>query len=235
MKFVMSCCSSTRIRPDRRCANGVGSRRVLATPVIPPGLPRGFHYDLSFPPVPISEQGLLQVTMSAAAGRAEGGCRPRTGSNERTGGVFSRSEERLFSDLYIEAMPTTCAGNPPIGTAVDVARLLDTARLHGGGMDGNGVAIAIVDGGVNLAHLKAAPRNLKPNFNSVYSWSASPRVTPGSAPVGHGTMCAYDALIAAPQATLLDIATLVRMVAPGGPALAGLSATQSARSTNLWL
>jgi len=42
-------------------------------PVIPPGLPRGFHYDSSFPPVPISEQGLLQVTMSAAAGRAEGG------------------------------------------------------------------------------------------------------------------------------------------------------------------
>ena len=192
-------------------------------PVIPPGLPRGFHYDSSFPPVPISEQGLLQVTMSAAAGRAEGGLvvrgQVRTSELEE---VFSRSQERLFSDPYIEAMPTTCAGNPPIGTAVDVARLLDTARLHGGGMDGNGVAIAIVDGGVNLAHLKAAPRNLKPNFNSVYSWSASPRVTPGSAPVGHGTMCAYDALIAAPQATLLDIVTLVRMVAPGGPALAGL-------------
>jgi hypothetical protein len=39
----------------------------------PSGLPEGFRHDPSFPPIPISDQGVRQVAMSAAEGRAEGG------------------------------------------------------------------------------------------------------------------------------------------------------------------
>ena len=188
-----------------------------------PELPAGFVLDLSFPPIPISREGAQNVQMFAGEGRAPGGLvvRGQIAKSDIDRATGQRPG-RLFADPFVEAMPTTCGGTPPVGVTADVERLLDCARMHAASMDGNGVAIAIVDGGVNLAHLRAAPRSLTPSFSRIYSWSASPAVTPGSAPLGHGTMCAYDALIAAPNSILLDYVTLVRGIMPGGPALAGL-------------
>lgn len=111
----------------------------------------------------------------------------------------------VFSDPVIE--PTiVCPGSPPVGTDADVERLLCTAGMRSAGMDGNGVLIAIVDTGVNLAYLNSRGKN--PGFDAGRSWVPRAGLVPGQLPVGHGTMCAYDACIAAPNCTLLDIALL---------------------------
>jgi hypothetical protein len=123
-------------------------------------------------------------------------------------GVFSDPDIHVFQDP-----PTICPGSPPLGTDGDVESLLCVPSLHSAGMDGNGVLVAIVDSGINTAHLVANGKT--PNLDVARSWVPTAGLVPGSAPVGHGTMCAYDALIAAPKATLLDIQLLQSTA--GGP------------------
>lgn len=112
----------------------------------------------------------------------------------------------VFADVAIEPQ-LVCPGTGPVGTHLDVERLLCVPKMKSKGMDGSGVTIAIVDTGVNMAYLNAHGKT--PNFNAGWSWKpSSSAVVPGSAPVGHGTMCAFDVCIAAPKCTLLDIALL---------------------------
>jgi hypothetical protein len=111
----------------------------------------------------------------------------------------------------------TCGGTPPVGSHLDVARKLDVAGLGGRGLDGSGVAIAIMDTGINLKYLNAklGPGN-QPLFDAGNSWTAPGSfIAPGAHPVDHGTMCAFDVLIAAPKATLLDF-PILSSSAPGG-------------------
>ena len=125
----------------------------------------------------------------------------------------------VFSDPYVDAFPV-CPGDPPVGGEVDVARLLDRAGLQRAGMDGAGVPIAVVDTGFNYAYLQALGRSAP--LDSAQSWSPPNTATaPGQWPVNHGTMCAFDATILAPVATLLDYAVL-QTVASGGSPVAGL-------------
>lgn len=109
----------------------------------------------------------------------------------------------------------TCLGDDPIGTASDVAAKLNVAELTAGSLDGDGVAIAIVDGGINLDFLQQK-LGFRPKLDTAYSWRP-PRVNvePGAYPVGHGTMCAYAALLAAPKATLIDVPAFVGTPAGG--------------------
>lgn len=134
----------------------------------------------------------------------------------------------LFSDPRIEPFPI-CASSPALGKASDVAKLLGTKALNLAGVDGSNVAVAIVDGGINLDHLKAV-LGRTPRFDPANSWRPPLGPTPPfSFPVGHGTMCAYDALIAAPNATLLDVPVLGRFA--GGSVMSGsLSAAVQAYS-----
>jgi len=129
----------------------------------------------------------------------------------------------VYADAAIEPCPTTCGSHPPLGSSADVARLLSVDRLSREGMTGEGVLIAIVDTGINLAHLKS--RELTPRIDEARSWE--PFGTPGDPfkyNVSHGTMCAFDALIAAPHATLIDIPVLLsrRAAAPGESPVGGL-------------
>ena len=76
-------------------------------------------------------------------------------------------------------------------------------------MDGNGVLVAVVDTGVNITYLNSVGKY--PAFNRGLSWK--PSTTPpghvlGSMPVDHGTMVAFDAVLPAPNCTILDIALL---------------------------
>ena len=122
----------------------------------------------------------------------------------------------IFADPKISHF-LTCGGTPPVGSHVDVANKLDVAGLASRGLDGSGVAVAILDTGINLKHLNAkrGPGN-QPLFDAANSWTPpGGTIAPGAHPVDHGTMCAFDVLIAAPKATLLDFPILANS-APGG-------------------
>jgi subtilisin family serine protease len=111
----------------------------------------------------------------------------------------------VFSDPVIE--PLVCPKRA-IGTHKDVARVLGTSWLRQRDLDGRGVSLAIVDSGINKAHLEAQGQS--PRLNVRRSWTpAKVPAKPGRHWVDHGTMCAFDAGIAAPRATLLDYALLL--------------------------
>jgi subtilisin family serine protease len=125
----------------------------------------------------------------------------------------------VFSDPLIESS-IVCPGNSAVGTSIDVAKRLSLSKLKVKKMDGRNVLLAIVDTGINVAHLKT--KGLKPKLDVGNSWTpAGVGTGPGTHPVNHGTMCAFDACIAAPKATLLDYAVLLSTT-PGSTAMAGL-------------
>jgi hypothetical protein len=147
----------------------------------------------------------------------------------------------IFSDPLIEGVPT-CGGDPPVGSWTDVQSLLDTATLDSKGMHGQNVAIAIMDSGMNIDYLTNA-LGFTPEFDEANSWlpkgASSPagqwpiETAPANLGLNHGTMCAFDALIAAPHATLIDC-TILRNAPPGGSIMAGpLSNAISAFATVL--
>ncbi len=118
----------------------------------------------------------------------------------------------IFADVQIEPFGV-CPGSPPVGDDHDVERALGVAELHRRGMDGRDVLVAIVDTGINLAHLQAKGKN--PSLDASRSWSPiSGGHDPGEWPTNHGTMCAFDVCIAAPRCTLLDIALLQSTAGP---------------------
>jgi subtilisin family serine protease len=126
----------------------------------------------------------------------------------------------IFSDPVIESSPT-CGGDPPAGDWRDVERLMNVAGLHAEGLDGTGVALAVLDTGVNAAHTaRQLGRGVTLDADRCWSPPGVPG-KPGEFEVDHGTMCAFDALIAAPQASLIDIPLLLS-TRPGGSALDGL-------------
>jgi subtilisin family serine protease len=121
----------------------------------------------------------------------------------------------VYSDPLIESC-ITCGSTPAIGASSKVANLLSLTKLKNKGMDGKGVFLAIVDTGINVAHLKSKGRS--PALNAAKSWTPSGvATTAGHHPLDHGTMCAYDAGIMAPKATLLDYAVLLSHTAGATP------------------
>lgn len=124
----------------------------------------------------------------------------------------------VFADVEIQ--PTIiCPGSPAMGTDADVERLLCVPQMRQIRMDGTGVLLAIVDTGINLAHLVAHGKNI--SIDAARSWVPVAGMVPGNAPVNHGTMCAFDAAIAAPRALFLDI-QLLRSTASGPTAMSGV-------------
>ncbi|TDD32133.1 peptidase S8 [Nonomuraea terrae] len=117
----------------------------------------------------------------------------------------------VYADPAIEAVPVRGDG-PPVGDWHDVERLLNVAGLHAEGLDGDGVALAVLDTGIDGAH---AARRLgrSVTLDAGSRWGASAR--PGESATGHGTMSAFDALIAAAHATVIDLPVL----SPGRGAL----------------
>jgi len=123
--------------------------------------------------------------------------------------------EPVFADPVIAPFAPTCAGSAALGNAAQVRSKLSQTALAGRGLTGDRVAIAIMDTGINLAALRVA-LGMVPRFDVANSWTPPGGGTaPFAYPVDHGTMCAYDALIMAPKATLLDYPVLAAN-APGG-------------------
>jgi subtilisin family serine protease len=125
----------------------------------------------------------------------------------------------VFADPVIESS-LVCPGDAPVGAAKDVAAALGVAALQRKGLDGTGVTVAVVDSGVNVAHLQS--KGQQPKLNANKSWSPKGVPTkPGKHPVDHGTMCAFDVGIGAPKATVLDYALLLSS-RQGKTAMSGL-------------
>ncbi len=124
----------------------------------------------------------------------------------------------VWSDPVIESFPVYC-GDPAVGTQNDVRRKLGVDALRRRRLDGNGVDVAIVDGGINVAYLQA--KGQKARLSAGRSYTPSGMTTqPGRHEVEHGTMCAYDVGLVAPEARFLDHAVL-GSAAPGPTPMAG--------------
>ena len=122
-----------------------------------------------------------------------------------------------FSDPKISTIRAVCPTRS-VGNHQDVETQLMGAKLRSLSMDGSGVLVAIVDTGVNMAHLNSKGKT--PSFDISRSWSPVTGSVLGSMPVDHGTMCAFDVCIAAPNCTLLDYA-LLQSQTQGGSVMDG--------------
>lgn len=178
-------------------------------------VPAGFEIDPTFPAVPVGRGSGLQTTADAD---------PRATEHFIVRGFISVEDvntipvelegNRIFSSPAIEPV-LTCVGMPAVGSTSDVKKKLRLDKLGSYGLDGEGVAVAIVDTGINIDHL-LRKLGAVPLIDFTNSWKSSDVDTsPGRHPVGHGTMCAYNVLTVAPKATLLDIALLLNS-APAG-------------------
>jgi hypothetical protein len=136
---------------------------------------------------------------------------------EKNGEKYPIHSNPLIGGLRqdVKPCPPTCGTSQAVGDTGDVRNNLGFQTLQDTGLDGSGVALAIVDSGIYNPRIDHPLGDaLKParlfNFDPNNSWKPGRLVTqPGRHRAGHGTMCAYDALIMAPNATLLDFPMLL--------------------------
>lgn len=177
----------------------------------------GVTIDPSFAPVQIprvEERSVFDTDEVSRGSRFRVDMEPQASTYIVRGTVEEKEIERIaarpdvvqvYADVQIEPF-LICPGAPPKGNATDVANNLCVSKLKAAGANGAGVRVAIVDTGINSAHLNA--KGVAHALDAGASWAPAGGPQPGKAAVGHGTMCAYDVLIAAPQATLIDVALL---------------------------
>jgi hypothetical protein len=204
---------------------------VNAAPAVEIAEPRGVELDRTYPPVPVpprppgegaAEPGFgmaasftesepsTHVVRAAVQVDAWSDFLERANNDENVVGVFGDIGIAAFESVAV--CPTR-----PVGTDLDVERLLLVEELNRRGMNGAGVPVAIVDTGISLPYLRR--RGKKPEFSAELSWAPDKQPL-GDMPVDHGTMCAYDACIAAPACTLIDHA-LLTSTASGGSVMDG--------------
>lgn len=134
---------------------------------------------------------------------------------DRIEGILGEIWQRcagIVVDLPIDLSGTTQSA--PLGDVPSVRQLHSLDALHhalssNGKRAGTGVAVAIVDSGLNLSLIQGAhPDFSGASINKQWSWSLNSYPSPGTHPPGHGTACACDALVGAPNAELIDIAVI---------------------------
>lgn len=112
---------------------------------------------------------------------------------------------RIFADLPIGGRGLPAFETATLSTEATVRRLLGGDDFTAKSLTGKDVAIAILDDGINLRELqKTLPAATLDEPASISKIGTKA----GLAPISHGTMCAYDALIMAPNSTLIDLACL---------------------------
>jgi subtilisin family serine protease len=190
----------------------------------------GFAMDRSYTPVLVPNRSRRTQVGAREVGRLFSfDARPEVSTYLVRGEVADDALDRLraavaqdpntigvFADPQISTFAICPTG--PIGNDRNVENLLRFPQLQAKGLDGSNVMVAVVDSGVNLAHLRSKGKN--PQFDASKSWTPVPGLTPGSMPVDHGTMCAFDICIAAPNSTILDYA-LLQTRASGGSTMDG--------------
>lgn len=183
-------------------------------------LPDGVVLDTSFAAVPMGMAVPTQesFSMTATSDDRQYVVRGMVDSDQ-IASLTDTSEDgpRVFCDAQVGLMPI-CPGDPARGNAADVRGLLGVSQLSRRHLSGDGVAVAIVDTGINLAHLRQ--RGLSARLDPHIFWTPTPNIKPGEYPVDHGTMCAYCVSIAAPECTLLDF-PLLGSTTSGGSVMDG--------------
>ncbi|MEU4313792.1 S8 family serine peptidase [Nocardia sp. NPDC024068] len=181
----------------------------------------GFTLDPAFPPValpgatPVSDSAQQQTGTLLVRGEI-----PDDDRAARTALAGAAGVTGVFADPVIEPV-LTCADDGPVGNWNDVAARLGRDTLTEAGLTGAGVALAVVDTGINAAQVNQVS-GATITIDAARSWNpAGVAGKAGEFPVDHGTMCAFDALIAAPRATFLDIPALLS-TRTGGSQMDGL-------------
>jgi subtilisin family serine protease len=111
---------------------------------------------------------------------------------------------QIFADP--EVVSCSLCRDDVVGTSADVETALSATALAREGLTGAGVRVAIVDGGINLNHLRK--QGHAHAVDAVASIRFPDMPAPGEQLPGHGTMCAYQIGTAAPAATLVDVPIL---------------------------
>lgn len=202
--------------PLQESALAMAQRRSARIPLVAARVPSQFTIDPTFAAVPVGEGQPGQMTLESVSPTASKRFAIR-------GFLEAESPEQvpteadghpIFADPKIAPF-LTCSDSPPVGDVTEVKKKLNVAALNSRGLDGSGVAVAIMDTGINLNHLKNKLGRM-PLLDAANSWKPPGSTTqPGAYRLDHGTMCAFDVLIAAPRATLLDFPILA-VTAPGG-------------------
>lgn len=191
----------------------------------------GVELDASFAPVPLGSAEVGGVAMEAVAPAASEyfAVRGYLETGDTDAPPTTAGDAVVYADPQIREMQT-CGGSPAVGNAATVAGKVHLARLQAMNLTGKDVAVAIVDTGINFTYLQNKIGH-PPIFDGAASWQppSTPPPLPGAWPVAHGTMCAFDVLIAAPQATLVDFPVLNAHFPGGGSTMSGtLSAALAA-------
>lgn len=111
----------------------------------------------------------------------------------------------VFADPEVSAFPSPYCGTAAVGTVADVARRLGVSALRAHGLTGKNVNLVVVDTGIDGRGIAVAGGWAPPSV---------PDYVPGTAKPDHGTMVAYDARIAAPDAEIYDYALLRAQARP---------------------
>lgn len=108
--------------------------------------------------------------------------------------IRDRSNEvkGVFSDPVIQPFPIACP-SAAVGSVTDVGNQIRLASLHAAGHRGIGVRIAVIDTGIDGSQINVAGGLNRTGFPA-----------PGTSSTDHGTMVAFDARIAAPDASIYD-------------------------------
>lgn len=210
-----------QMRPARDVVAAVVDPNVTTTAADVAGEIPGVALDPQFEPVPVPRPQLAvpggdplsleAVTFSMAPEHASVLVRGEIQDYDVAGRYALLSMARpdivgISSDPVIQTMPT-CGGDGPVGDWHDVRSKL-TDHLKSEGMDGDGVALAILDTGINVAHVSEVLGQAV-TVDEARSWKpAGVNGNFGQFPVDHGSMCAFDTRITAPRATLLDLPIL---------------------------
>ncbi|QIS05501.1 S8 family serine peptidase [Nocardia brasiliensis] len=218
-----------QLRPSVDVITAVADRAVPVATADVAGHLSGITLDQSYAPVAVPKPvpaaaAIERLSYSLDPVDATVVVRGEIADDDLVRGLTALTETRgvtgVFADPVIETN-LTCGDTPAVGNWHDVETLVRRADLAAAGLDGTNVALAIVDTGINAAHVQQA-RGAAVRIDPARSWNpAGVNGTAGEFPVAHGSMCAFDALIAAPQATLLDLPVL-QSTRQGGSTMDGL-------------
>ncbi len=108
----------------------------------------------------------------------------------------------IYADLAIAPAASYCNA-APVGSASDVSNRIRRPSLVDNNLTGRGVDVAVVDGGIDGSVIPVGA-GWSPK-GADYEAGSADSTEPSEA---HGTMCAFDMRLAAPEANVLDYALL---------------------------